>query len=476
MQSLIRRLIIWVAVATAGTALAGPKAAGPATSKGPPRAAAAKRTPPAEAKRTLPDVAKVDPRERLKTAARHRKSGDREKALAAIEEGLAVAPKDSGLLYLKCTLLFERNDDAGALAACEGFLEVSPRDAKRVEVEKIVTALKTKMTTFLEVTVANGPASVYLRFISPGVFCRAAPSCKGAVSPGAHKVIVDRPGFQRWTDRVTVVSGQTAKLDVTLTELPSLLSVHVTPPGARVTIDGAPHDAPAEVAPGKHVIIASLEGHAEERREVTARQGRAIELDVALAPIVPLQIEPPGVAVELLLDGKLVAIKDGGIPIPASARELRVRAQGFHSERVQLAAERGPDYTIPVRLRRVELPPPPRGTGPVPFRRKLALAAGGVSLAAVSAGVAFGLQSQQLAEDALALCPSASSPCAAAAQARAVNERGQARALQANVAFGVAGGAAIAAAVLWLTGAPESRVAVTPRLGAVAGLDLTVRY
>jgi hypothetical protein len=38
------------------------------------------------------------------------------------------------------------------------------------------------------------------------------------------------------------------------------------------------------------------------------------------------------------------------------------------------------------------------------------------------------------------------------------------------------GGAAIAAAVLWLTGAPESRVAITPQLGAVAGLDLAVRF
>jgi hypothetical protein len=54
------------------------------------------------------------------------------------------------------------------------------------------------------------------------------------------------------------------------------------------------------------------------------------------------------------------------------------------------------------------------------------------------------------------------------------------RALAANVAFGVAGGAAVAAAVLWLTGAPESRsprrVAVTPRLGGGAGLDVAVRF
>ncbi len=36
--------------------------------------------------------------------------------------------------------------------------------------------------------------------------------------------------------------------------------------------------------------------------------------------------------------------------------------------------------------------------------------------------------------------------------------------------------ASIAAAVLWLTGASESRVAVTPRIGAVAGLALSGRF
>jgi hypothetical protein len=51
-------------------------------------------------------------------------------------------------------------------------------------------------------------------------------------------------------------------------------------------------------------------------------------------------------------------------------------------------------------------------------------------------------------------------------------QRGRSRALQANIAYA----AAIAAAVLWLTGAPESRVAVTPQLGTVAGLDLAVRF
>jgi hypothetical protein len=497
MHLFIRSLIICVGIAGAASAQGAPKAPRPtaakatpsAAPKAAPRAAAAKATPSAApkaapraaaAKRTPPAAPKVDPGERYRVAEQHRRSGDRKQALTVLEEGLEAAPKDRDLRdlrYLRCMVLFELDDHAAALTACQAFVEVSEDGARRVQAKKTVDTLTTRMTTFLEVTVSNGPANVYLGLKSRGVFCRATPSCKGSVAPGAHKVIVERPGFDEWTGRVTVAAGQTEQLAVTLVEKPSLLTVRATPPEARVTVDDEAYEAPTPVDPGKHRVTVSLEGHAEERLEVTARQGRPIELEVALAPIVPLQIEPPGAAVELLLDGKLVQLQDGGIPVPAGARELRVRASGFHDERIELPAERGADDTIPVRLRRVELAPaPPSIGGPLPLPRKLALAAGGVALTAVSAGALLGLQSRQLADDAVALCPSPSSPCATAPQANDLNRRGQARALQANVAFGVAGGGAIAATVLWLTGAPEARVAVTPRLDTIAGLDLTVRY
>ena len=79
--------------------------------------------------------------------------------------------------------------------------------------------------------------------------------------------------------------------------------------------------------------------------------------------------------------------------------------------------------------------------------------------------------------DASSLCPSPTTPCRDAAQADALNQRGQSRARDANIAFGVAGATAITAAVLWMVGAPESRVAVAPRVGAnAAALDLSLRF
>jgi len=166
------------------------------------------------------------------------------------------------------------------------------------------------------------------------------------------------------------------------------------------------------------------------------------------------------------------------IPVAAGKHELVVSLAGHADARLEIAAHEGRPIErdialVPVRAEaEVEASRSSRLTG----QRKIALAAVGAGLVAVGVGAALGLQAKRLDRDTYELCPSLVEPCEKAAEAEALNGRARSRALQANVAFGVAGGAAIAAAVLWLTGAPESRIAVTPQVGAVAGLDLAVRF
>jgi hypothetical protein len=411
---------------------------------------------------------KVDVRQKYKAAAILVDSGEAEKALGVIEEGLALAPKDLSLLKLKGTVLLTLRDYPGALAVYRAYLDASEPGANRRAAQKIIDDLDAVQSTFLDATLANGPAALYLDSKTQGVFCTPAPSCHKAILPGPYRVIVERPGFARWTGNVTLVKGQTAKLAVTLVEEPSLLTVRVAQPSARVTVDDAAYDAPAKVAAGKHRVVVSLAGHAEARLDATAREGKPVELDVVLARLVPIRVEPPGAA--LLLDDKPIAIQDGSLAIPPGAHALVARAHGFVERRIEIPPERAPDYQLAVALARA--PVLDRFTG----RRKIALAVGGVGLLAASAGMVLGVQSGGLDDDTYALCPSPSSPCSDAPEANDLNQRARSRALQANIAYGVAGGAAIAAAVLWLTGAPESRVAITPQLGTVAGLDLAVRF
>jgi hypothetical protein len=195
---------------------------------------------------------------------------------------------------------------------------------------------------------------------------------------------------------------------------------------------------------------------------------------------VPIHVEPPGA--DLVLDGKAVSVESGGIAVGPGKHGLAATAPGFQRRVIEIPAERPADYKLELQL---SPPPPPVVAQAKPslftLRRKAAIATGGVGVVVGVVGVVLGLQAHQADHDAFALCPSASAPCADALKADDLNARGQARARDANIAFGIAGAAVVTAAVLWLTGAPEAQiagtpVAVVPRVGEVSGLDVSVRF
>lgn len=100
-------------------------------------------------------------------------------------------------------------------------------------------------------------------------------------------------------------------------------------------------------------------------------------------------------------------------------------------------------------------------------RRKIAIGAAGGATLGLVVGIVLGTQANGKQNDAHALCPDTQTPCADAARADALNQTARSRALGANISFGIAGAAAIAAGVLWFTGAPESpahHVALVPSI------------
>ncbi len=409
-------------------------------------------------------------------AAKHLVSrGEYKEALAVIEGGLAAAPSDRCLLGTMAPVLTALHDLPRALAAYQAYLATGLTGAKRRQVEEIIKELRPLQTTFLAITVTNGPARIYIPVMGESAVCTAAPACsKLPVLPRAYPVMAERPGFERWTGRATVKADQTTTLAITLVEQPSPIAVRVSPPGGRVTVDDAPYDPSARVTPGRHRIAASLAGHRDERREIDAHEGKPVEVDVTLLPVVPIRVVPANAT--LALDHGAVEIKDGGVVLPPGDHTLVARAQGFDESIVKIPAARPVDYAIAVELAPHVVaiaPSPPARFTP---RRKIALAAGGVSAAAVAATIVFWIQARQLDQDAYGSCPEPTMMCDGAATATERNRSARARALAGNVAFGVAGGAAIAAGVLWMTGKPEARVAVTPSVGRVSGIDLAVSF
>jgi PEGA domain/Tetratricopeptide repeat len=235
------------------------------------------------------------PEERLKRAQELLARGEHDQARAAIEEGLAIAPKDLELLGLKAKLLVELRDYSGALAVYQAYLDAGPSSGNRRNVLKIIDDLSVVKSTFLDVTATNGPAVIYLDSRTRGELCKAEPTCSKALLPGDYQVIAERPGFERWTERVTITANETAKVSVTLVEKPSQLTVRA-PAGARVTVDGATYDAAATVAAGKHQIVVSLDAHKDKTVEIEAREGEPVDIEVVLTPLPaarPAPTSPP---------------------------------------------------------------------------------------------------------------------------------------------------------------------------------------
>jgi hypothetical protein len=118
-----------------------------------------------------------------------------------------------------------------------------------------------------------------------------------------------------------------------------------------------------------------------------------------------------------------------------------------------------------------------RSTAPVaaPSRmwtgsRKAAVGVGAGAVVALGVGIGMGVVAKHKQSQATTDCPDPAIPCINAVQANALAHSGHQLAIGADVAFAVAGAAAIGATVMWATGgAKESArgVSVAPSLGGV---------
>jgi hypothetical protein len=290
-------------------------------------------------------------RDKYKQAAQLAADDDNDKALALVEDGLQLVPKDLPLLELRGSLLLKTRDYTGALAAYQAYVDAGATGANRRAAQKIVASLSAVRTTFVAITVTNGPASIYLDAKSQGLFCTgdATEGCKKGILPGDYKLIAEREGFERWTGRVDVAASQTAKVAVTLIEKPSALQLHVAPDGATLALDGnALAAAPATVPGGDHELTVSRDGFATATVPVQAHLGAPVAVEVALVPLVPLAVSPADAT--LLLDGVPAVVERGGVAVPAGAHALVARAAKYHDQTVVIPADRGADYKVAVAL------------------------------------------------------------------------------------------------------------------------------
>ncbi len=202
---------------------------------------------------------------------------------------------------------------------------------------------------------------------------------------------------------------------------------------------------------------------------------------------------------EVTRDGALVDPVEWNrsIPVDGGAHVVAGKAPGHESwsTTVTVAAEKDkqavevPKFKeLPTIINHEAAPPdharaataPPPAPSPFTTRRTIGLGVAGGGVVAAGVGIGLGLSARSLRSDAVATCPPSACDQAGQDRANALNDRARKRALVANVAFGVAGAAVIAGAVLWIMGPPRSpsdalgdeatAVRVVPTFGSAPGL------
>ncbi|NQT91181.1 MAG: PEGA domain-containing protein, partial [Lentisphaerae bacterium] len=133
---------------------------------------------------------------------------------------------------------------------------------------------------------------------------------------------------------------------------PCEMRVATDPPGATISCDGIPGDLSplllADLAPGRHLVLARKTGFELERRTVELRPGQRVALDLVLRPVYALLLvhsTPKGAEVEI--DG---AVR-GNTPLlvtdlPVGKYRMRLSHPGYRSMEVEFSA---PDRT-PIRI------------------------------------------------------------------------------------------------------------------------------
>jgi hypothetical protein len=289
-------------------------------------------------------------------------AGEYEQALAVVEEGLAADPEDAALLTVRAKAYMDLRDFEQALVAYEKVVAVT-KGANRRAAQRIVASLDDVRTSFLELTVSSGSASVYLDSKSLGVWCVAEPTCKRGMVPGYYRLIVEAEGHEPLRKNVTIKVGETTRLAEALTARPSPLTVAVAQPGALIELDGEPlGPAPqtTTVAAGEHRLRVTLDGHVPHEEVLTIAGGKPVELRVELGSWVAVAVTPADA--ELFVGAERARLDDGKLALPPGGPyTVTARAPGHAERSVEIPAGRAADHAVELVLSRSAWPLTVRG-------------------------------------------------------------------------------------------------------------------
>ena len=227
-------------------------------------------------------------------------------------------------------------------------VEIRAREKARIE-----ASLKRVMGGILVVTDPLG-ANVSIDGRRAGV----GPYGGKGLTPGKHKVRVDKEGYEPWEGEVTVIAEKDVEVPVALKLKGGELLVQSEPPGAKVYLTGKEiGDTPIKVSgitPGVYELRVIKEGYAPHEAQVKIVGGRSETVRASLRKSVGsllLRTEPAGANV--YIDGKLAGVsplQSGGL-IPGTHR-VQISKEAFETQEKEVIVKANERAEVSISLKR----------------------------------------------------------------------------------------------------------------------------
>lgn len=222
-----------------------------------------------------------------------------------------------------------------------------------------------------EVSIVSDPAGANV--VVDGIERGVTPLTVSGISRGRMRVRLSMAGYRDVMRELNVGAGARLDLSVTMEEIPGGLNVTSVPTGARIYVDGvARGKAPVYldgVKPGRHAVMAQLDGHSDVVKDVVVVRGETLNEEMRLASnLGRLEIRTEPVGASVLIDGRLrgttsatgerAVFSDrmhvGGLV--AGEHSLLVRCHGYAEAERKFTVESNKATVLDVRLRRVFTP------------------------------------------------------------------------------------------------------------------------
>jgi hypothetical protein len=222
----------------------------------------------------------------------------------------------------------------------------------------------TQTSTFGTISVLSNPsgASVFI----DGTFYGTTPAAGGSpvvqnVIAGKHRVSVQLSGYNTYSTTVDVASGQTQSVMATLSsgQPNGAIQVSTSPGGATVSLDGMDvRTAPAtyaNVAPGMHMVVATLDGYEPLSRSVQVNSGQTAQAALTLNRISPslgaLHVTSVPSGADIFIDGAY----RGSTPLTVGnlatgSHIVLLRRSGYQEYSTTVSITTGSTLELPVTL------------------------------------------------------------------------------------------------------------------------------